>query len=135
MVAEGVIGDDRLFYPLGLLRRHPVIDVIAPIAVRPTVEAALLDGGEVVGNKIAAELIPLVDDRPQSPAFGFPGEADRIPQAGREQARFACLDVELEDCRPARFLVESVLAHVAVRADADIKPRAVLVARSVFVQW
>src|SRR5690606_33819112 len=48
MRAQGVIRLDRCGNLLRILRPHPGIHVLAPVAVRPAVERAFLDRGEVI---------------------------------------------------------------------------------------
>lgn len=44
------------------------------IAEGPTIKPALLYRSEVVGHKIAAEFVALVDNRPKHAGFGLPAE-------------------------------------------------------------
>src|SRR5688572_20266659 len=62
--SERKIRDDRFGDKIGLLRLDARIQVRAEVAVRPTIEAALTDRGNVVGNKIIAEVVTLIHDRP-----------------------------------------------------------------------
>ena len=59
MVAERIVGGDRACHRFGILRRHPLIDMLAPIAERPAVERAVLHRGEIIRHEIGAELAKL----------------------------------------------------------------------------
>ena len=53
-----------------------------PIGIGPAVEAALAHRGQIVGDEVGAELVALVDHRPQLPAAGLDGQRGRVAQAG-----------------------------------------------------
>ena len=96
-------------------------DVLAVIAVRPAVEAAVLHRCHVVGDQIGAELVPLVDDRPQRAALRLEAQAVRIAQAAREYSPAAGGAVDLEDVGAIVLGLHPILGDVAVGADASIE--------------
>jgi hypothetical protein len=72
MVAEGVIGIDRFGHQVWPQRGDPRIHMLTIIAEGPTIKPALLYRSEVVGHKISAEFVALVDNRPKHAGFGLP---------------------------------------------------------------
>src|SRR5690606_36744119 len=68
--AEAVVRGDGRRHLLRVLRLDPGIDVLAPVRPRPAVEAALAHRGQVVGHQVGADLVTLVDHRPQLAAAG-----------------------------------------------------------------
>src|ERR1700732_3389833 len=81
MVTEGVIGFDRFGHQVWPPRGDPRIHVLTIIAERPAIKPAVLYGSEVVGHKIAAEFVALVDNRPKHAGIGFPCHSVWIAQA------------------------------------------------------
>jgi hypothetical protein len=81
VAAERVIRLDRFRDQVRPRRLHALVDVRAVVAPRPAVEAAVADRREIVGNEIIAQLVALVDDRPQRAALRLPGESVRVAQA------------------------------------------------------
>ena len=125
MRAERVVGNERLGDEIGALRADAFVDVLAEVAVRPTVEAAVLDRGQVIGNEVAAEFVAFIGDGPQEPTLRRPSHAVGVAQAGRENAVVAGLWVDFPD-RGAAFLGgHAVLADIAVRADGGVEQLAV----------
>ena len=101
---------------------HARVDVLAEIAVGPAVEAAVLHRRQVVGHEVAAELVALVDHRPQR--AGLRARTPCRPDcAGRTRTR-ATVPVSTSISRIAArllLLLDAVLADVAVRADRRIE--------------
>ena len=65
MAAKRVIGADGTGDEVGILG-DAIVDGLAPIAIGPAVEAAFLDGGEVVGRNLVAEAVTLRRRRSRS---------------------------------------------------------------------
>jgi hypothetical protein len=97
--------------------------VLTPIAVRPAVEATILHRCQIIRNQVAAELVALVDDRPELAAH--PRHSVGVAQAGRVEALLARVEVNLPDGGATLLLVDAVLGGIAVRAHGGIEPLAV----------
>src|SRR5690606_1608201 len=65
MRAKRIIGPDRGFDEVGSLRPAARVAIPPPIAGRRAVKGAFAHRGEVVGDEFGAELVALVDDRPE----------------------------------------------------------------------
>ena len=125
MRAERIVRHDRLCDEVGPRRLRPHIDMLAVIAVGPAIEAAVLDGGHVVGNEVAADLVALVDDDPKLAALRVPGQAVRVAQARCEKARLLCCEIDLKHGCAVLFLLHAVFADIAVGADCGVELGAV----------
>ena len=109
-------------WPLWL---HALVDMLAIVAVRPPIEAAIAHRREIVGHQITADLVALVDHCPQRPGLRLPGKAVGIAQARREDAMRARRDVYLPDGGAPGFGFHAVLGHVAVRSHGHVKLAAI----------
>ena len=78
MWSQRVVGHDRASDQIGSLRFDARIDVLAIVAVRPSIEPAVAYGRHVIRYEIAAELITLVDGDPESAAVRLPRQTDWI---------------------------------------------------------
>ena len=86
--------------------------VAAHVVPGPTVEAVLFNAGDVVGNKVVAQLIPLVDRGPKRRRAGRPGQADRIAQTAGINAFAAAIGVAFQDIGAVIFIADAVLGHI-----------------------
>src|SRR5690606_1531711 len=73
------------------------VDVLAEIAPGPTVEAAVLYRGQIVGHKVRAEFVALVDDGPELTGLRVDVQSVRIAQPRSEDAGHAGFTVDLPD--------------------------------------
>jgi len=64
MRAQRVIRNDRFLDQIRALRLYARIEVLAVVAVRRAVEAAVLHRGQVIRHEIVTELVTFVDDGP-----------------------------------------------------------------------
>src|SRR3546814_526503 len=64
MRAKRIIGRYRGGNLRRVLRADARVDVPSPIAVGPTIKAALANRGEIIGHQIGAKLVALVHHRP-----------------------------------------------------------------------
>src|SRR5262249_48054980 len=124
VAAKGVVrregrGDE------GRVLRHAVVHSLTPITIGPAVEAALAHRGEVVGRRLVAEALALVDDGPEHAGARLPRQAHGVAQAGGEDAAAAGSEVELVDAGAARLRVHALVGDVGERADAGIEPASV----------
>jgi hypothetical protein len=71
--SEAVVRTDRGGYLLRILRMHAGVDVLAPVAVGPAIEAAVLHRGQIIRHKIRADLVALVGDGPELAVAGLDG--------------------------------------------------------------
>src|SRR6476646_9694924 len=78
MGAQRVIGNDRLLDQIWTLRLDARVEMLAPIAVRPAVEAAVLHRGHVIGHEVAQAA------REDAPAAGCPLD---LPDGGAVHLR------------------------------------------------
>src|ERR1700712_2326673 len=83
MGAEPGIGTEGLSNEIRPLRLDADIDVLAPVAVWPAVEAVLLHGGQVVRHEVGPDLVALVGDRPELAGGRLEGEVGWIADAAR----------------------------------------------------
>src|SRR5690606_38232315 len=95
-----------------LLRMHPRIDMLAPIAVRPAIEGALLHRGQIVGDKLGAEFVALVDYRPQHVRCRLESERGRVTNARDIDAPRFCRGIDLPDHRPIFLEAETAFADI-----------------------
>ncbi len=94
--------------------------VAAHVPPGPAVEAALLDVGDVVGDKIVAEVVALVDRAPQIARAGLNGLADAVADAGGVDLLELAVGGELEHVGAVLFLGMGVgVVDVGVGADGD----------------
>ena len=125
MGSEGVVGDHGVGDQLGLLRTHPRVHVLAPVAVGPAVEGPLADRGQVVGDQLRADLVALVDHGPEGAGGRLDGQGGRVADAGGDGAPRAGDAVHGPDHGPLLLDRHAALADVRVGADADIESLAV----------
>ena len=120
VAAQREIRGDRGRDP-GRVLRHAVVDDPVPVAIGPAVEAAVAHRGQIVGRRLVAQRVALVDHRPQGTRRRLPRHADGIAQAGGEDAGLAALEVELVDGGAAFLCRHAAVADIGQRADADIE--------------
>ena len=118
---QRIIWLDRAGDQIRVLRLDPLIDVLAVIAVRPTVEGARRHRRHIVGHQIVADLVAFVDRNPQLAALGVPGQPDGVTQSGRVDPARPCHPVDLEDVGTIGFFGHAEVRHVRVRSYADIQ--------------
>src|SRR6185437_16477759 len=106
---------------LKILWLRASIDVLAPIAVGPPVERALMHCGQVIRNEVGADFVPLVHDRPYLARSRLSGEGRGIAKTGRVRLVHSRLYVDLPDHGPVGLDVDPALGDVAVGTDADIE--------------
>jgi hypothetical protein len=126
MRPERIVRLDCLGDQVGPLRLDAIVDMLAVIAVRPAVEAALLYRGHVVRYEVAADLVALVDDDPELAAFRIPGQAVRIAQPGGEETRLFRGEIDLQHGGAILLFLQAVLAGVGIGTDRRIELRPVL---------
>src|SRR5262249_39117874 len=66
-------------------------------AVRPTVEAAVLDAGEIVGWEVVAEFVAFVHSDPSLAGDWFDGQAHRVAKSGGELASVLAVGIADSD--------------------------------------
>ena len=122
MGAEAVIRLDRLRDHFRLLRMDALVHVLAPVAVRPAVEAALFYRRKVVGDEVRTDLVALVDDGEQL-AGSWLKSRDLSDCAFRSRKSAS----PLSDDRPRRWphdppsTAKPFSVNVAVGTDPDIE--------------
>src|SRR6185437_11578958 len=79
------------------LRLYARIDMLAVIAVRPSVESAVLYRGHVIGHEVGSDLVPFVDDGPERAALWLEGQAVGIAQPAGEDAKAPGSTIDLQD--------------------------------------
>src|SRR5436190_834669 len=109
-----VVRHDRPRHELRVLWFDARVDMLAVIAVGPAVKAAVLHRGDVVGNEIAADLVALVDRRPQLTGARRPAQAVGIAQTRRKHAVLSASGIDLPDRSTSFFGGHAVLADIAV---------------------
>ena len=68
--AHCVVGFNRFGYEIWPLTFFAWIFILAKVREGPAVEGAFLDAGQIIGNQIVTQKVPLVDDRPQNIVLG-----------------------------------------------------------------
>src|SRR6185503_11496313 len=86
----------------------------------------------VVGNKIVADLVALIDDGPQRAGLRLEVHAVGIAQAESEDAAAAGRGIDLPDRGTPLLFGHAVLGDIAVGADGGIEVRAVARSNDVF---
>lgn len=124
--AQCIVRTDRLGDEVGPLRIDPRVDILAEIAVGPSVKATVLDRRHVIRNQVRAEFVTLVNDGPKGRGLRFPTQSVGIAQAMRKNTEAARRSVDLPDRGAILLGLHTVLGDIAVRADADIERSAVL---------
>ena len=122
------VGDDGRVLQLGMLAPVARILVAADVVPGPAVEAALLDVRDVVGDQVVAQLVALVDRRPQLARTRMHGDPDGVADPGRVDAATAAVGRELEHVG-ALLLGGRRVRIVVVRPRADRHEHARAVAR------
>jgi hypothetical protein len=123
---ERIVRLDRLGNEVGPLRLDAIIDVLAKIAVRPAIEAAIQHRSHVIRHQVAADLVALVDDDPELTALRIPRQAVRIAQAGGEETRLFRGEIDLQHGGAVLLFLQPVLADIGIGSDRRIELRAVL---------
>ena len=125
MRAQRIVRGDGALDQIRVLRTDARIDVLAPVAVGPSVEGPFADRGQIVGHQLRPQFVAFVDDGPQGAGGRFDGQGGRIANAGGEGAVRAGLAVDGPDDGAVLFHGQAALADIAVRADAHIQGLAV----------
>ena len=90
MGSEQHIRNDRPGHEIGLLRLDARINIVADVAVRPAIEAAILDGSKIIGWQVIAEFIAFVNAHPHGARDRLDTQANGIPQStGKDPRIFA----------------------------------------------
>src|SRR5436190_5423494 len=84
----------------------------AQVAVRPAIASAVDDAREEIIRNIVAEVVALVDGRPEIAGLRGDSESDCIAQTGRVNPRVAAIGISDDHGRPSR-----------VRFDRDVRLR------------
>src|SRR5260370_27949238 len=63
------------------LRLYARINVVPDVAVRPAVQSAVLQRGEVIGRKVIPQFVTLVNGRPDLARYWFDRQTHRIPES------------------------------------------------------
>ena len=95
--------------------------MLAIVAVGPTIEPAVFHGSQVIRDQVRTELIALIDDGPQDPAFRLEGQPVRIAKATCENAPASARAIDFPNCSAIFLCLDAVLGDVAVGPDAYIK--------------
>src|SRR5690606_35139949 len=119
--AQGVVRRDGGGNLVRVLRPHAVVDILAPVAVGPAVEASFLYRCQVIRHQVLPYFVPFVDYRPQLPGTRLDGEGSRVTQAGCVGFVSARLGVDLPDERTIHFGLHATLGEVAVGTDTHIE--------------
>src|SRR5690606_22392785 len=102
------------------------VNVLAPVAVGPAIEAAFLYRGEIVRYQVRPQFVTLVHHRPEHIRARLHGQRRGVAQAGGIGLVHAGLGIDLPDFRPVDLHVLAALGDVAVGADAHIQEAPVL---------
>src|ERR1700761_7879115 len=82
MIAEGVVRCNGRGDKVGALWLDSRVDVLAVIAIRKTIERPIFYCSHVVGDKVVAKIVPLIDRGPQCAALRLPSEPVGVAQSG-----------------------------------------------------
>src|SRR5260370_1466937 len=81
MRAKQYVRNDRACNKVWLLRLYARINVVPDVAVRPAVESAVLQRGEVIGRKVIPQFVTLVNCRPDLARYWFDRQTHRMPES------------------------------------------------------
>src|SRR3546814_20389492 len=93
----------------------------APIAPRPPIETAGPHVGHVIGRKVAADLVALIDRGPEFATGRIPVNSDRIEAARVDDADGPGGRVAFQDGGAVHLLVHAVNGEGAVGPGDDIE--------------
>src|SRR5215208_1773364 len=100
MWPQRIIRFDCCGNQVGPLGFDAMINLLTVIAEGPPVKGAVANSGHVIRHQVAAELIALVDHRPQRAGLWFPCHAHWIAKPRREDPMAARVRVDLPDRSP-----------------------------------
>ena len=81
------------------------IVITADVGIRPSIEAAIFNGRDVVGHKIVTKRVPFVDRDPDGIGAGIERQANGISNSGSEDAVARVLSVLRETAQAMRNLI------------------------------
>ncbi len=100
--------------------------MLSIVAVRPAIEPAFLDRGEVVGYQVRADFIALINDRPELAGRWLPAQSRRVSDARRIDAAGRRLHIDFEHGCTSVFDIQAVFSYVAVGTDPDVELLAIM---------
>src|SRR3569833_2346064 len=118
--SQAVVGTSGGRNELRILGLYSRVDVLAPIAVWPALESAVLDGGQIIRDEVGAEFIAFVGDRPQLVGAWLVCLLGWVARSGGVGPVRAGLGVDLPDPGALDLGQHAALGNVAIGADADI---------------
>ena len=74
------IGNNGTFHQIRHFTHVFRIGMAADVRIRPSVEAAILNGSSVIGNQIVTQRVALINGCPQNIRTGLQCQTYRIPQ-------------------------------------------------------
>src|SRR5262249_17351030 len=93
----------------------------ANVVPGPPVEASVLDVGDVLGGKVIADVVALVDGAPDFSRFGIRGDSHAVANAGGEDAASGAVGIELEDVGTLEFSLICIrIVDVGYRANRNV---------------
>src|SRR6266851_1652752 len=81
MRTKQYVRNDRACNKVWLLRLYARINIVPDVAVRPAVESAVLQRGEVIGRKVIPQFVTLVNGRPDFSRYWFDRQTHWIPKS------------------------------------------------------
>ena len=105
----------NFIFQLGVLAQVTRVLVAADVVPGPAIKAALLDVRDVIGRKVVAKLVTLVDGRPELARLRVYRDSHRVADAPRVHAQAGAVGIRLKDVRPPGFY-GIVVGIVGVRA-------------------
>src|SRR5260370_41996270 len=105
---------------MGPLRYDARVQVLAIIAIGPTIEASVPHRGQIIRNQILPDLVALVGDGPKLAGLWLPLQPGGIANSTGEDAVRARCPIDLPDRGSLVFGPGSGFADVAVPSNPDI---------------
>src|SRR5450830_105890 len=129
---QGKVRNDGQVYLFRTRWHHPRIDMLAIVAIRPTIETTITHRRQVVGHQIAAQFLTLVDHDPQLAGGRFPCHAVGVAQSRGKDTCLTTASIHFPDRCPSLLDSHATFGDVTVRADGHVKPTAVEAGNQVF---
>src|SRR4051812_10661475 len=111
MRLDQYIWRDRLLNQIWTLRRIERIRMRTNVRVRPAVEAAVLYGSEVIGWKVVAQFVPLIDRGPELSRSRLKSDAHCVAQAARKDSLPRSVRIVLRDRRAPLIALRGIVGR------------------------
>src|SRR5690606_12496675 len=112
MITQGIVWWNCPCHPCRVLRLDPCIYMLAIITIGPAIKSTVFNRVEIIGNQIIAELITLIDYRPEFATLWLPVHTIRITKSGCKRSCLSIGQVKFHDQCPTFFLIQAIFSYV-----------------------